>query len=168
MGWAGFNHCCPGIESRWEVIRGRTTPAHTETAERFASIISPHITSLSPLQKSTVFANLLITNPVGCLSPGAPHPLFLAGTCPAPLPYMNLVSAASFSLLLLLRMCAPLGLTLFLCQALQSGPCPQSLSHSTGGLPPWASHPSLCKIWLVPISHTLRIPTNLCINHKGA
>lgn len=49
---------------------------------------------------------------------------------------MNLVSAASFSLLLLLRTCALFHLTLFLCQALQSGPCPQPLSHSTGGLPP--------------------------------
>lgn len=49
---------------------------------------------------------------------------------------MNLVSAASFSLLLLLRMCALFRLTLFLCQALQSGPCPQPLSHSTGCLPP--------------------------------
>lgn len=91
MGWAGFNHCHPGIESRWEVIKGETTPAHTETAEHFTSIISPHITSLSPLQKSTAFANLLITNPVSYLSPGPPHPLLLAGTCPAPLPYMNLV-----------------------------------------------------------------------------
>ena len=35
MGWAGFNHCRPGIESRWEVIRGRTTPAHSTNCWAF-------------------------------------------------------------------------------------------------------------------------------------
>lgn len=102
------------------MIRKRTPLAHTiSVLSVFAPIFSPHITSLSPLQRNIIFANLLITKTVACLSPGPPRPLSSLPKLATPmlspltsLACMNLVSAASFPLLFLLTACAPFCLSL--------------------------------------------------------
>lgn len=112
-----------------------------------AQPFSPRVITLSPLQRSTIFPTVVITKP-GAVSALVllilslpcqnlpPHP---APPSPPPWAYMNLGSAASFPLLLLLTACAPFHLTLLL---LSPFPLPTSSirasapSHFTGCLLP--------------------------------
>ena len=144
-----------------------------------AQPLSLHASSpFQPLQRSTIFPTLGITKPVACLSPGPPHPL-------PSLPELATPPCTAISTPLGLyesRLCcffpfvAPSD---SMCSIPPHSPPPISFSFANlfnQGLSsvsfhrmsaPWGSHPSLCEMWLIPISDTLRTLANLCSNHNG-
>jgi hypothetical protein len=144
------------------------------SARCFASIISPHITSLSPLQSSAVFASLLITNPVpgqpshSAVAQAASQHLFLATPCAHILSPLGLYASKLLIFPLyhsLLTACTPRPDTFSLPTSLiYQGPTLCLISfHWIYILPGWF-HIRPCSIWHIPISHTLGILTSLHIH----
>lgn len=135
---------------------------------------SPHIISLSPLQKVS-FHHPPNPKSSGLSQPWSSSPsLFLAEHTALREPHlhsmvhMNLGSAASFSLLLLLPACAPFHLTLLLGSPFPLPPSSDRASVSFHWMSaPWKSHPSVCEMRLIPISEAFRTLANLRINHNG-